>query len=95
MEVPNLLHATIHVVIENQAAFGDELPVRRTIERLMSEGLDRHDAVHAVGSVLTAHITNTIKAGAANPEAYDEAVDRQTAELWRAEIERGAEDDRD
>jgi hypothetical protein len=96
IEVPNLtLHATIHVVIENQAAVGDELPVRRTIERLMSEGLGRHDAVHAVGSVLAAYITNTIKAGAPNPEAYNEAVDRQTAVLWLAEIERAAADDRD
>jgi hypothetical protein len=96
IEVPNMtLHATMHVIIENQVAMGDEPPVRRTIERLMGEGLDRHDAVHAVGSVLAAHITDTLKAGAPNNEAYNEAVERLTAEIWRAEVEREAEDDRD
>jgi hypothetical protein len=96
IDVPNMtLHATMHVIIENQVAMGDEPPVRRTIERLMGEGLDRHDAVHAVGSVLAAHITDTLKAGAPNNEAYNEAVERLTAEIWRAEVEREAEDDRD
>ena len=42
------LHATFHVVVENQIALGDELPVRRAVDRLMAEGLDRHQAVHAV-----------------------------------------------
>ncbi len=57
-ELPNeRLHATIHVVIENQVAMGEEIPARATLARLMREGpkhkrLDRHDAIHAVGSVL-------------------------------------------
>lgn len=94
IEVPNMmLHATMHVIIENQVAMGDELPVRRTIERLMGEGLDRHDAVHAVGSVLAAHITDTLRAGNPNNEAYNEAVERLTAESWRQDFEREAEDE--
>src|SRR5439155_21707934 len=53
VRLPNArLHATIHVVVENQVALGDEIPVRRTLERLRAEGLDRHDAVHAACSVL-------------------------------------------
>lgn len=52
IEVPEMtVHAIAHAIIENQVAVGDALPVRRAIERLMGEGLDRHDAVHAVGSV--------------------------------------------
>ncbi len=43
----------MHVVVENQIAMGDEIPVRDTLVRLMSEGLDRHDAVHAIATVLT------------------------------------------
>jgi hypothetical protein len=31
--------------VENQAALGDEIPVRGTLERLMGEGLDRHAAI--------------------------------------------------
>ncbi len=93
-ELPDVtLHATVHAVIENQAAMGDELPVRRAIERLMGEGLDRHDAVHAAGSVLAAHITDTLKGGVANNEAYREAVERLTADIWRTDMEREAEDD--
>jgi hypothetical protein len=88
------VHAVMHVIIENQAAKGDELPVRRAIERLMGEGLDRHEAVHAVGSVLAAHLTDTLKAGAADNAAYNAAVERLTAESWRAEFEQETEDDR-
>ena len=43
-------HAAIHVVVENQIADA-KLPVRRIAQRLISEGLDRHEAVHAIGSV--------------------------------------------
>jgi hypothetical protein len=83
IEMPNMkVHATVHAIIENQVAMGDELPARRAIERLMGEGLDRHDAVHAVGSVLAAHINDALKAGGPNKESYDAAVERLTAESW-------------
>jgi hypothetical protein len=45
------LHAVIHVVVENQIAMG-EATVVETCERLRKEGLSRHDAIHAIGSVL-------------------------------------------
>ncbi|WP_395714065.1 hypothetical protein [Reyranella sp.] len=94
-EVPNAkLHALMHVFVENQVAIGDELPVRRAIERLIGEGLDRHDAVHAVGSVLAAHLTDTLKAEAQNNEAYYAAVERLTADSWRAEFGSIADDER-
>ena len=94
IEVPSMTaHAIVHVIIENQVAMGDESPTRRTIERLMVEGLDRHEAVHAVGSVLAVHINDTLKAGAPNNEAYNEAVERLTAESWRTDNEREEEDD--
>jgi len=47
------LHASIHVIVENQAALGDDTPVAGAIERLMAEDIDRHEAIHAVGSVLS------------------------------------------
>jgi len=37
-----------------------ELPVRNTAERLMSEGLDRHEAIHAIRPALAAHMHNLI-----------------------------------
>jgi len=84
VDLPNMtVHATVHATVENQAAMGDEVPVRRAIERLMGEGLDRHEAVHAVASVLTMHLHEALKAGRANSDAYNEAVERLTAESWR------------
>ena len=51
------MHATLHVIVENQAALGDETPAK-TLERLMNAGADRHEAIHAVASVLSEHITD-------------------------------------
>ncbi len=49
------LHALIHVVVENQLAEG--VPqVTQTLKRLMNEGLDRHDSIHAIGFVLAGQI---------------------------------------
>jgi hypothetical protein len=87
IRLPNpLLHATIHTIAETQIAMGDELPVGRTLQRLMSEGLDRHDALHAVGMVLSEHLWGLVKAesfeGDPNP-GYWSALERMTAERWR------------
>ena len=87
VRLPNArLHATIHVVVENQVALGDEIPVRRTLERLRAEGLDRHDAVHAAGSVLAKRIYDLLKEGlpAGDPnEPYWAELESLTAEGWR------------
>ena len=54
IELPNVrIHAIMHVVVENQITMGDEIPTRETLDRLMAEGLNRHDAVHAIGSILS------------------------------------------
>jgi hypothetical protein len=50
LETPEL-HAMAHVVVENQVALGEVTPVPETLDRLMDEGLDRHEAVHAIGSI--------------------------------------------
>src|SRR5207249_12180852 len=48
VRLPNArLHATIHVVVENQVALGDEIPDRRTLDRLRAEGPDRREHDHA------------------------------------------------
>lgn len=62
VRVPNpFLHATIHVVVENQVALGDETPVEQTLVRLMKEGLARHEAIHAIGAVLASHLDDLLK----------------------------------
>jgi hypothetical protein len=81
-------HAAIHVMVENQIALGDEIPVARTVQRLMSEGLDRHDAVHAVGSVLAGHMNDLLRRGELKPGedpnvSYYAQLAVLTAESWR------------
>ena len=84
VRVPNMrVHAGTHAVIESQAALGNELPVRRAIQRLMDGGLDRHEAVHAVGSVLANTIFAISKDRDVSQEAYNAAVEELTVESWR------------
>lgn len=86
------IHAAVHVIVENQIAMGDEIPVRGTLMRLMSEGLDRHDAMHAIGSVLT----NLIYAAPADGDpadseaAYFDGLSSLTAQAWLKESEQGS-----
>ena len=89
------MHAAIHVSVENQIALG-ELPVRRAIDRLMAQGLDRHEAVHAVGSVLSNQLFEVMKdpeVKAASQEAYIGAIDQLTVESWRREWEHDDNED--
>lgn len=86
IKLPNaLVHATMHALVETQAARGDELPVKRTLERLQREGLDRHDAVHAVANVLILHFHDLLSSeppsGDPNP-AYFAALEKCTARRW-------------
>ncbi|MBV9569596.1 MAG: hypothetical protein JO172_15810 [Hyphomicrobiales bacterium] len=89
IRVPNgaeELHALFHTVVETQIALGDATPAQRTAKRLMDEGLDRHEAIHAIGSVLAEHIhdlmTKPHPSGNRNP-AYFAALENLTAESWR------------
>jgi hypothetical protein len=79
------VHAVVHVIVENQIALGDETPVRRTVQRLISEGLDRHESIHAVASVLASHVNNLLRGpdpGAEPISSYYVALDHLTAKDW-------------
>jgi hypothetical protein len=88
VQLPNpQLHAVIHVIIENQLALGEEVVVR-TLARLQTEGLSRHDAIHAIGSVLAGDLYELMHE---NSDATDDAfhryrdgLERLTATNWRA-----------
>jgi len=54
------MHGVAHVIVENQVAAGDSTVVPVTLARLMREGLDRHDAIHAIGSVLMGIVFDVI-----------------------------------
>jgi hypothetical protein len=80
------LHAVIHTVVENQLA--EAIPqVVAAMRRLVREGLDRHDAIHAVGSVLAKHLFDALSEGSATRDvgaAYYADLETLTAEGWRA-----------
>jgi len=86
IKLPNArLHAIIHVVVENQIALGSESPVQETLSRLMREGLNRHDAVHAIGSVLAGYMFDLMKHGPKEKNAnadYYRQLKELTVEGW-------------
>ena len=88
VKLPNLkAHAVFHAIVENQIAGGLE-PVIRAMDRLANEGLSRHEALHAVGSVLAEHLNETMSAksqeSASTGQArYNASVERLNAKEWR------------
>ena len=86
------VHVIAHLVVENQAAFGNETPVAATLLRLMDEGVDRHEALHAVASVLLWHIKQVIHDEIPldpNPvQIYYAELEKLTIAGWRAEYTR-------
>lgn len=89
IKLPNLrVHAVIHGVVENQIALAHE-PVVQAMARLMNEGLTRHEAVHAVGSVVAAQFYEIMSAPPDDTDTtaqarHDAALHRLTARAWRS-----------
>ena len=80
------LHALIHVIVENQVALGDTFVAKGVLLRLVREGVDRHEAIHAIGSVLADHSSVLMSGGGAkdDPNAeYIRKLKSLTAESWR------------
>lgn len=79
-------HASIHVMVENQVALGDQTPVRDAVGRLMGEGMSRHDAIHAVGAVLAKHMHRAMETNVpVSRGAYYADIRALTKEGWLAE----------
>jgi uncharacterized protein YoaH (UPF0181 family) len=91
IDLPNVkAHATFHAIVENQLALG-LASVVRAIPRLMNQGLSRHDAVHAVASVLAdqlyeqASLKTEDTAEVVNAR-YEAAVEQLTAKSWISKL---------
>ncbi len=89
IELPNEhLHAVLHSIVETQAAAGQELPVAATLIRLQNEGLDRHEAIHAVAGVLSAHMQALLEGSRSASDAnapYFQELYHLTAKTWLAQ----------
>jgi hypothetical protein len=87
IRLPNeTVHAAIHVIVENQAALGDAFPARAVLFRLMNEGLDRHEAIHAIGAVLSKTLFTAVSGENLDGDlnaGYVEELKSLSAESWR------------
>jgi len=80
IRLPNAAaHAALHAIVETQIALRDATPARRTAQRLMDDGLDRHEAIHAIGAVLTKFIHDLPESGTEPNALYFAALERLTA----------------
>ena len=77
-------HYVIHVILETQLAEGIQAIVDAFV-RMQHEGLSRHDAIHAVGSILLRHLREMLKPGKDGKAAWLEYVmdvERLHASQW-------------
>ena len=82
------VHAVLHVIVENQIALIDPPETAVAVERMVSEGLDRHDALHAAALIVARHHPDDDDLTADRmDEALNQALASDMAELNRTVYE--------
>lgn len=75
-------HAIIHATVETQLAMGHP-DAEAAFVRLSGEGLARHEAIHAIGSVLATQFHDIVKSGGVHDAAaYARKLKALNAESW-------------
>ena len=87
VRVPSLQgDAIVHTIVESQLADRHAAAIR-ALDRLVEGGLDRHEAIHAVGAVLSRHLFRTMQGETPfDTAAYDSQLDELTVEGWRGGV---------
>lgn len=78
-----IVHATIHMAVENQIALkANHVP--GTLARLIRQGLDRHEAIHAIGAVLSEDMYEIMQGDNTthDPGKYQRRLEKLTAKGW-------------
>jgi len=90
IKVPNLkAHAAFHAVVENQLATGFG-PSCRTVERLQKEGMSRHEAIHAIGSIVAKFLHESISGpGSESAETMQRRMNAEIESLSAAQWSAG------
>lgn len=89
IELPDAqLHALTHLLVEQHLACGKSPVAVASLRRLVGEGLSRHEAVHAIGWVLTTtmHELSTGELDGDLNVTYEQRLDL-LPESWWAEFE--------
>jgi hypothetical protein len=84
------LHSVMHAAVENQLAAADPPEAQQALSRLMADGLTRHDALHAIGSVFVEFLFPVLKGGSEGPTfdaiGYARSLTGLTVERWRSDV---------
>ncbi|MDU0355483.1 hypothetical protein RS130_17660 [Paraglaciecola aquimarina] len=77
------VHSSIHVIVENQLALGVNL-LAETVAKLTRQGLDRHEAIHAIGAIISKDVFDIIKGSTEefSPVKYRRKLQKITAKRW-------------
>ena len=78
------MHTMFHVIVENQLAEKVEL-IPETIAKLTRQGLDRHEAIHAIAAIVSEDIFDLWKGNKKefSPKQYRRKLEKITAKRWR------------
>ncbi|WP_219413227.1 DUF1841 family protein [Pseudonocardia nigra] len=69
------LHVAVHEIVANQLWDDDPPEAWQAAQRLLESGMDRHDALHAIGEVLVTHLHGVLTGrGPTNVAAYVTAL---------------------
>ena len=79
-------HAAIHAAVETQLAEGRQTTLD-AMQRLLGEGLDRHEAIHAIGSLVAGELYGAVTGKRSEEGSYDQRLRALTAARWRAAFE--------
>ncbi|HEX5340304.1 MAG TPA: hypothetical protein VFX47_05440 [Gammaproteobacteria bacterium] len=79
-----IIHSAIHVIVENQLALGVAL-LPETVAKLMRQGLSRHEAIHAIGAIISGDILGIIRGEITEFSAskYRRKLEKISAKRWR------------
>jgi hypothetical protein len=76
------LHIAAHIMIENQLEADDPPEVAQALDRLRSNGVDRHDAIHQIAAVMFEIMFPVLKEGKAfDAQRYRKRL-RRLARRW-------------
>ena len=80
------MHASFHKIVENQVAERNPPFVATRLRQLIAQGLDRHDAIHAIISIMAKRLASDMKRSEDtrfNIALYEAALRRLNAKSWR------------
>jgi len=80
-------HLLIHEMVEKQLAENDPPEVGRVLHRLLANGLSRHEAVHAIGTVVAREALAMLRQGRElDKEVYVRELQELTVESYRQSV---------